>query len=468
MKNTKMVNMKNIDFVELFDLSGLSETEFATYYQMDEYMVVGKLKRGRKEIASKKKLGEYDKDDSEEVISKIDESENLKVLSSYGTRITSLDQLIEACNINLDEWIVEKHIVNKWEVGARKKTKNLKFDNGSISGSISDDGEIVVEPLFQVKAWLIRKSPIEITPFVKPVIINMLESTRPSATRDSKVIVVLPDPQIGFRRDMYSGELVPYHSRQAMNAALQISKLIAPDFVIWLGDILDLAEWSDKYVRTPDFYFTTQPAIIEAAWWMGKFKDTLGRGGQQIVLEGNHDIRIKTAISNNMAYAFGLRSADEIRTRPVLDLRTLLSMDKLDVRYIEGYPNNEYSPILTLKFVHGVLLNPKTLLDRVNTTTIYGHTHRIEWQSKTIRHGAKTDTITVMSPGCLCKIDGSVPGSDNINQWQQGIGVVRYNKYGDVSINPISISEGVAMYQDLRFIGEQQTELLSKETGYKF
>jgi hypothetical protein len=465
MNNTKMVNMKNVDFVELFDSAGMTIKEFTTFCQLDEAMVIGKLKRGRREIESKKSKPVLE--DSEEVAS-YDESENEKVLSSYGTRITTLQQLVEACKINLDEWVIERHVINKWEVGARKKTKSLVFEKGSMSGSIEDDGTITVEPLFQVKAWLIRKTPVEITPFVKPVSFSVISKVKVVSTKESKSVLVLPDPQIGFRRDMYSGELIPYHSRLALNVALQISQHVRPDYIIWLGDLMDLAEWSDKFVRTPDFYFTTQPAIIEAAWWMAKFGDTQSGNGEHILLEGNHDMRIKTAISNNMAYAFGLRSADEIRAKPVLDLRTLLSLDNLGVKYVDGYPNNEYSPIFSLKFIHGILINPKAMLERVNVTTIHGHTHRVEWQSKTIRSGNKTDVVSIMSPGCLCKIDGTVPGSDNINQWQQGIGIVRYNEYGDVSISPVGISNGVAMYREYRFTGYDQTGLLAKETGYKF
>lgn len=56
------------------------------------------------------------------------------------TRIHTLEQLVEYCEINTAEWDVERFVVNKWEVGAK--------DN---------EGSIKVEPLFQVKAWLKKK-----------------------------------------------------------------------------------------------------------------------------------------------------------------------------------------------------------------------------------------------------------------------------------------------------------------------
>ncbi len=56
-----------------------------------------------------------------------------------GTRIRTLEQAIEFFHIDLKEWRVERFIANKWEVGTATK-----------SG-------ITVEPLFQIKLWLVRK-----------------------------------------------------------------------------------------------------------------------------------------------------------------------------------------------------------------------------------------------------------------------------------------------------------------------
>lgn len=56
-------------------------------------------------------------------------------------RITTLDELLEITETDLKVWDVTKHKVNKWEVGAKDP----------------DTGEIRVEPLFQVVAWLQKK-----------------------------------------------------------------------------------------------------------------------------------------------------------------------------------------------------------------------------------------------------------------------------------------------------------------------
>ena len=66
-------------------------------------------------------------------------------------RIRTLDDLIVVCEINTEEWEVERWICNKWEVGAMGEKE---LDNGK--GKIRT--KLQVEPLFQVKAWLVRKT----------------------------------------------------------------------------------------------------------------------------------------------------------------------------------------------------------------------------------------------------------------------------------------------------------------------
>jgi hypothetical protein len=53
--------------------------------------------------------------------------------------VRTLADLIRVCQIDTTEWIVERWVANKWEMGAK-----------------DDDGKIVTRPLFQVKAWLKR------------------------------------------------------------------------------------------------------------------------------------------------------------------------------------------------------------------------------------------------------------------------------------------------------------------------
>jgi len=70
------------------------------------------------------------------------------------TRIKTLDQLVAACQVDLSVWEVERFICNKWEVGVTPRAV------GSSGDWRRDSTKPIVEPLFQVKAWLVRKKNI--------------------------------------------------------------------------------------------------------------------------------------------------------------------------------------------------------------------------------------------------------------------------------------------------------------------
>jgi len=59
------------------------------------------------------------------------------------TRICSLQELIAHCKVDTEIWEVDRWVCNKWEVGT------------------ASEGKVVVEPLFQVKAWLKKKVNVE-------------------------------------------------------------------------------------------------------------------------------------------------------------------------------------------------------------------------------------------------------------------------------------------------------------------
>lgn len=65
------------------------------------------------------------------------------VVEARTKRIKTLEQLLEMAEVDLNKWYVERQVINKWEVGAK-----------------NPEGVIVVEPLFQVKAWLKPISPL--------------------------------------------------------------------------------------------------------------------------------------------------------------------------------------------------------------------------------------------------------------------------------------------------------------------
>jgi hypothetical protein len=76
------------------------------------------------------------------------------VLASEPTdRVTSLEELLKQSKTDMTKWYVERHLINKWEVGAKMEKSELSFDKGRMNGWVNKDG-LVVRPLWQIKAWL--------------------------------------------------------------------------------------------------------------------------------------------------------------------------------------------------------------------------------------------------------------------------------------------------------------------------
>ncbi len=82
----------------------------------------------------------------------------LGVAESVDHNIKTLDELLKVCQVDLEVWEVEKYIVNKWATARSNKAPNITWDEGKMTGAVKDDGGMSVTPLFQVKAWLKRKT----------------------------------------------------------------------------------------------------------------------------------------------------------------------------------------------------------------------------------------------------------------------------------------------------------------------
>jgi hypothetical protein len=76
------------------------------------------------------------------------------------TRIHTIDQLLEAYQVDLSVWDVTKCEINKWEVGRKDRQVDWSVSDGIANGTIHDSGKIFVEPLYQVKATLVKRKAV--------------------------------------------------------------------------------------------------------------------------------------------------------------------------------------------------------------------------------------------------------------------------------------------------------------------
>ena len=364
--------------------------------------------------------------------------QNVRELTGVGSRITTLDDLLLRCRVDLKTWEVKDYVVNKWEYGVKDGT---------------------VYPLFQVKAWLIRKRLNPIMPIISPVELPAVRIQKPAKPKNGEIrrALIIPDLHIGFARRIHTQELTPFHDRRVLDICLQLIKKNRYNKIIFIGDILDLAEWSSKFNPEPEYFFTTQPALLESAFWFQQMREAAPAATMEIY-EGNHDKRLADLTALYLKSAYGLRPVDELDLPPTMTIERLLALHKLRIDYVNGYPDNGRWLNNNVMIRHGDVVRngpgdtAKAIINKTTYTTIFGHIHRRELISRRIATRAGDVIHSAFCPGCACHIDGRVPGSSSEQQWQQGIAEIQYMDNME-SIIPIPIENGAAIYENQLFIG---------------
>lgn len=370
-------------------------------------------------------------------------------------RITTLEELLDFCQVDRNVWETERHTLNTWE--------GFSKDN---------DGNPVVTTLHQVKAYLRRRVLEAEHPPIQPV--EIAGPTHPTYKKPHrpygiKRAVILSDAQVGFVRDLRTGKLSPSHDRLAMDIALQLIYDLRPHYVINVGDILDLPDFG-SYAYSPELANQTQSSVVEAAWWLGRIRQAVPRAVCHLLL-GNHDQRLEKAIINNLKAAYGLRPADELDLPPALSVPRLLALHKTGWNYSDGYPNGEYFLTPNLKVIHGDTVRggggntTAAIVKKEDVSVICGHIHRLESAYRTKSNG---DVISAHSVGCMCLPELTPPGRKR-QDWQSGLGVVHFLPDGSRHhIELIHIDQGRAIYGGKEYVGEARISELEQDTGWTF
>lgn len=284
---------------------------------------------------------------------------------------------------------------------------------------------LVFRPKIDVDASFISKAAPTI---IKP-------TKKPKPVRDDTVTMCFGDAQIGF----WKGE--PFHDERAMDLVLQAVAFVRPDNIVLTGDMIDLPSLS-KYTQYAEWQHSTQASIDTYHNFLARLRAT-APDAKIVVVHGNHELRMDKHLRYSAAEFFGIRRANADEEFPVLSLQYLVRYEDLGIIGVDGYPNADYWLEDDIRVTHGTFVkkggsNAAKYLQE-DYSTIFGHTHRLEVASRTIptRYGSRT--ITAGSPGCLAKVDGTVPGfhfstdeKSNIvkraEDWQQGALIVTHNK----------------------------------------
>lgn len=449
---------------------GESISSLAKSLGMNENSLRGRLSEFRKEVS------DINSDDFDDMRVSGGGNHLQITMTIPEDRITTLDKLLEVCQVDTSVWDVERWIVNTWEGFRKNEQRDIRWDDGKANGRVLDDGDIRTKTLYQVKVWLIRKNPIALEPVVQPleISIRFQERARPNDTNDGvKSALIIPDLQVGFSRDLKTGALLPFHDRGAMDIVLRIAKEKGFDKVVFLGDLLDLPDWSDNFIRSPEFYFTTQPAIVELAWWLGQLRLILPNA-EMFAIEGNHEQRMEKAVMKNMAAAYHLSPAYDTNIQPVLSVPRLLGLDKLGIEWVSGYPDAEVWLADDLVCVHGERARAvsgataRVLGEDLGVSIVFGHIHRREMVIRSIVTRSGQKVLSSTCPGCLCKIDGTVPGNTKRQGWSQGFAIAYYGDGLGSVVEVVPIEEGGTLYHGKVYKANFDLQSLRKDTGWMF
>ena len=300
------------------------------------------------------------------------------------------------------------------------------------------------------------------------VTINPSKVTPPKKDNGWKLAALLPDTQIGYR--VYEdGTVIEFHSEDAIDIALQIVAAAhaqyGVDTIVNLGDTIDLPAQS-RHHQEIAFQNSTNLAIQRAYEYLAKQRATVP-DAEIVFLEGNHDCRIYKYLAENAPAVATLRRAGDTGWT-VNSLPHLLRMDELNIKYAAGYPAGEYWLNDNLRCIHGDRVNSSgsTAMKYINSnhhvSVIYGHIHRIEMLYHTNHTGTGPARNAAFSPGCLCRVDGSVPsvkGGITPNEkpvkywenWQQGVGFAWYKDSGEFTLLSVPIIDGWAVFMGQEF-----------------
>lgn len=348
--------------------------------------------------------------------------------------------------------------LNEWEVAAKTGPKGDKrLETKKLSAA-----SIILEP-----SWSTGPEYPLVQP-AKAVSVRVPKRTGPTLlTKNWKTCAFLPDTQIGYRR-LSNGTLDPFHDEDAINVALQVVEAERPDVVVWAGDFLDLAPMSKQFRQEPGFTQTVQPALDYGYALLAQIAELVG---EQYLISGNHDIRLQNWIIDNALHAFGLRpGGTPPDTWPDLSIQHLLRLDEVGCEYVGAYPagakylNDQLAAIHGAKIGQAKRTAAQVVVEDERVNVIFGHVHKRCLACKTRNSKGKGMEVVAYSPGCLCRTDGSVPSTKSgmdafgrpivqFEDWQQGLGIIRYETTGEerIKIEDVPIQLGWAQHRGQDF-----------------
>lgn len=220
---------------------------------------------------------------------------------------------------------------------------------------------------------------------------------------------------------------IPYHQPDVVAAVLKYAKDLNPDYVVYLGDLLDFYQIS-RWVRNPEAV-SIDGELYAGRQFLYESKDAFGDATHYFI-EGNHEKRLQDFLFSKSPELSSLRALQ-------LGSPDMLDLDRLDIEYVQTHDwmstYEEPFRIGKLYHLHGheLIRNSAAIYIARNTlmktldNVIIGHHHTVQDHYE---HGiGKEKLIGAWSVGCLCDLH---PDYMPINRWINGFAEIHYSDDG--------------------------------------
>lgn len=112
----------------------------------------------RRVTAGRRRAGDDPIPIAVEMRARVTETDDGATASVTSEFIKTLDELLDACQIDRSLWEVEKSTVHTFPAYRRDEQKDLAWTDGKMSGHVRDDGELTIVTMYSVTAHLRRRA----------------------------------------------------------------------------------------------------------------------------------------------------------------------------------------------------------------------------------------------------------------------------------------------------------------------
>lgn len=245
--------------------------------------------------------------------------------------------------------------------------------------------------------------------------------------------------EIGVERAVVMGDFhVPFHDEKAVSVALALVEDIEPEVIYLNGDVMDFYAVS-RFDKNPRRALELQDEIDQTFDILSRVRAAAPQA-RIVYIRGNHEARLTTYLNAHAPELSGLRA---------LDIRSLLSLDALNIEWVEGKGKEAFAYYGVIKVGHfdrvsqNAGYTAKLLIDRHACSLVQGHTHRLAAVYRTYPDGT---TVVGCEGGTLALTDPEyVSGPD----WCAGLVVITKERDGNrFHVQPVAITDYRALYND--------------------